>query len=130
MSNSSNEIQQERIGYLIVLGRETPVLIERLRTIPFADWQRSDFMAEMAAQENWCERHFAQLAKKSHELGWLIAMTRPLALQHPDASPNELIEMLPEPERSKARAIVNAVGDSPANVSIPLMMPPQTNRPQ
>jgi hypothetical protein len=128
MNDPSDKIRQNKLGYLFVLGEEVPVLVERLRPVPFGNWLVSDFEVEMTAQIKQGERHAAQCAQRSNEFKWLIAVARPLALEHPDASPSDLIEMLPEPERTKARAIVAAVGDEPANVSIPMMMGPQTDK--
>jgi len=101
-------IEQRRLGYLITLGGpETPVITERLQTVPLADWQPADRYIEFNAQIARDTQRIRQGAQRIAEMEWLIAIVRPLA-KEPDALMAELVEQLPEPERTKAVTIMNA----------------------
>jgi hypothetical protein len=97
-------IQQKRLGYLIFDGEESPVATARLRDVPFDDWLESDFLEEIELLRQQAQ----QRMQKADEMDWLNGIIAPLWKDHPDAVMSELVELLPEPDRTRARAMLHA----------------------
>jgi hypothetical protein len=110
MNRPSGICHQNRIGYLIFDGedKELPVLTERLRHVPLDHWSIPDVGNELEQQVELARQIVKQAAQCANEQTWLCAVVRPLAEQYPDAPTSQLVKLLPEPDRSRAEAIMDA----------------------
>ena len=106
MKNPLDMIQQKRLGYLILDGKEVPVINERLRNVPLDDWRGRELGVEFKAQIELLGQRVQQHKQRVDEMQWLRGVTEPFWKDNPDALMGELVELLSEPDRTKARAIL------------------------
>jgi len=83
-------------------GEEIPVLTRRLQGVPLDNWTRADFEEEKGAWARKCERSRRDAESKA----WLLRICEPLFAVHPNATIGEVVQMLPEPQRSRGIEIL------------------------
>jgi len=108
--NKTFGFEQKRLGYLVFDGKEMPIITERLRNVPLDAWLSDDTSEEFGAQAELDRQRVRQYAQRANEIEWLCAVIRPLAERYdaPNAPMGELIKLLPEPDRTRAEAIMHA----------------------
>jgi hypothetical protein len=84
-------------------GEELPILTRRLQSVPLGEWTRADLTEEEAAWKKKCERS----RRDAESDAWLLRVCEPLFAVHPNAAIGDVVQMLPEPQRSRGIEILN-----------------------